>query len=293
MLPIGAVVSALQASYPDVSHSALRFLEREGLVEPVRTSGGHRLYRQSDLERIRTIKGWQAERLSLKEIRARLEQMDALPHPDEVVRRFLDLTLKGENAVASREILLADELEMPLAVTFMDVLKPALYEVGERWREGSLSVGQEHEITELTRDIIAQLTIRHARSRPDEPRVVASCVADELHDLGLRMVCGVLRQYGAQVHFLGGNVSPEFLIDAVRERQPDVVLLSATLEAHQPALRATVDALRNESFPEGPPRIITGGQWNSASESPLPGADVVTSQDESLERTVQKILSLS
>jgi methanogenic corrinoid protein MtbC1 len=291
LLPIGEVVAALQAMYPDVSHSSLRFLEREGLVEPVRTSGGHRLYRPGDIERIRTIKAWQAERLSLKEIRTRLERQDASPRVDELGRRFLDLALAGENEAATAEILLADELGMPLEVTFTDVLKPAMYEIGERWGAGTLSVGQEHEVTEVARDIIAQLTVRHARSRPDAPIVVAACVSAELHDLGLRMVCGVLRQRGVQVHFLGGNVAPAFLIEVVRERQPDVVLLSTTLEAHQSALRATVAALRQESFPAGPPRIMIGGQWNHAPENPLPGAETVIAPDESLARMVQRIFS--
>ena len=44
LVSIGSVVSELQRSYPDVSHSSLRFLEREGLIASIRTPGGHRLY---------------------------------------------------------------------------------------------------------------------------------------------------------------------------------------------------------------------------------------------------------
>src|SRR5918994_1762396 len=72
LLSIGSVVSELQRSYPDVSHSSLRFLEREGLITAVRTPGGHRLYSPADIERIRQIKTWQAQRLYLDQIRQRL-----------------------------------------------------------------------------------------------------------------------------------------------------------------------------------------------------------------------------
>jgi DNA-binding transcriptional MerR regulator len=64
LIPIGRVVADLQGSYPDVTHSSLRFLEREGLVIPTRTPGGHRLYRPQDIERIRQIKAWQNGRNS-------------------------------------------------------------------------------------------------------------------------------------------------------------------------------------------------------------------------------------
>ena len=79
LLPIGQVVARLQAEYPDVSHSSLRFLEREGLVTPHRTPGGHRLFTPQDVDRVRAIKRWQEQRLSLGEIRDRLMTREANP----------------------------------------------------------------------------------------------------------------------------------------------------------------------------------------------------------------------
>ena len=55
----------------------------------------------------------------------------------------------------------------------------------------------------------------------------------------------------------GANVSPAFLVDAVRLRQPNVVLLTVTLEAHRPALQATLDALHRADVSA---RVIIGGQ---------------------------------
>src|SRR5680860_77152 len=77
LFTIGEAVAKLRSDYPDMSHSALRFLQREGLVDPVRTAGGHRLFTHGDLDRIRRIKRWQRHRLSLAEIRQRLEHIDA------------------------------------------------------------------------------------------------------------------------------------------------------------------------------------------------------------------------
>ena len=58
-MSIGEAVATLRLRYPSVTHSSLRFLEREGLVKSSRTGGGHRLYAPADLERVLLIKGWQ------------------------------------------------------------------------------------------------------------------------------------------------------------------------------------------------------------------------------------------
>ena len=98
LLSIGEVVGALAPEYPEVTPSSLRFLEREGLVVPQRTPGGHRLYRPADVGRLRRVKQWQRERLSLAEIRARLAAHDRLPAPEQLAATFLEHALAGRPA---------------------------------------------------------------------------------------------------------------------------------------------------------------------------------------------------
>src|SRR5829696_1583218 len=104
------------------------------------------------MHRIQQIKAWQAERLSLDEVRRRLAAQAALEAPATLARRFLDAALAG-SPDASRLVLDADDLGVPLLRLFQDVLRPALIEVGERWANGTLRVGQEHEVTEIVREL--------------------------------------------------------------------------------------------------------------------------------------------
>jgi DNA-binding transcriptional MerR regulator/methylmalonyl-CoA mutase cobalamin-binding subunit len=293
LFTIGEAVSDLRSAYPDMSHSALRFLQREGLVNPLRTVGGHRLFTVTDLDRIRQIKHWQAHRFSLAEIRQRLENMDALASPSHLAQRLLELAIHGEMAAATQLILHADDIGLPMTPMFDEVLRPALVEVGERWVNGLLTVGQEHEISELSRDLIAELTLRHAEPDPLAPIVVAACIAEELHDLGLRMVCGILRERGARVHYLGANVSPAFLSESVVQRRAEIVLLSISLEAHMPALRETIRILRDTPADWPRPRIIAGGKGCLRNAEELAEDDVMTIVDRSLEQIVNGILTVS
>jgi methanogenic corrinoid protein MtbC1 len=254
----------LQQTYPDVTHSSLRFLEREGLVVPTRTPGGHRLYRPQDLARIRQIKGWQAQRLSLAEIRDRLAAQHELGAPQTIAERFLSAALEGDLAGAAHAITKAAELGMPLAQLFEGALRPALYEVGTRWEAGTLPVGQEKEISELARDLIAELSRRHANPNPHGPVIVAACVAGERHELGLRMVAGLLRERGYRVHFLGADVDPRFLQERVEQWQPAAVLLSATRTERLPDLANAIQAVRAASTESDMPIVVGGGQLVSA-----------------------------
>ena len=164
LIPIGAVVAAMHDAYPDVTHSSLRFLEREGLITATRTPGGHRLFSPADVERIRQIKTWQTQRLSLDEIRQRLMDLDRLPAPAALAESFLQQALAGDLAAAYQTIIAADDVGLPLTRLFGEVLQPALTELGRRWEHGELLVAQEKEVSELARDLIADLSLRHART---------------------------------------------------------------------------------------------------------------------------------
>ncbi len=72
-LTIGAVCKILQGEFDDVSISKIRYLEDQKLLNPRRTSGGYRLYSQSDVERLRTILRLQRDEfLPLRVIRQEL-----------------------------------------------------------------------------------------------------------------------------------------------------------------------------------------------------------------------------
>jgi methanogenic corrinoid protein MtbC1 len=253
---IGDVVTALQDRYPDVTPSSLRFLEREGLLTPQRTGGGHRVYSDRDIDRVAMIKEWQRQRLSLGDIRDRLAALDRLADPAALSARFLDQVLARDLAGAFQTVATAADLGVPLVILFGEVLAPALRDVGDRWQHGQLLVAQEKEVSELTRDIIAELSWRHAPPEPSRPAIVAACIQGERHELGLRMVCGLLRAEGWAIHYLGADVDTGFLLDAVRLHQPVAVLLSISIEHHLPALEETVSRLRDE-VPDLP--VVVGG----------------------------------
>jgi methanogenic corrinoid protein MtbC1 len=290
LVPIGAAVEMLKDDYPDVSHSSLRFLEREGLVVPTRTPGGHRLYSTNDIHRIRQIKAWQEQRLSLEEIKRRLDSLSRIAPPAEIARAFLEHGLAGNQREALQVVLEASELGMPFSTLLMDVITPALHELGNRWETGAASVAQEKEVSALANELIAELTLQHINHLvPERGSVVAACVDAEEHELGLRIITALLRKEQIGVHFLGTAVAPEFLIDSVRLRKPDVILLSATINEHIDNLAVAINALREAGITVP---VLAGGQAVQRNREKVATWGIEPADDDTME-LVSRLVALA
>jgi DNA-binding transcriptional MerR regulator len=73
LLTIGSVCRRLQAEFPDISISKIRYLEDQGLLAPRRTQSGYRLFSGDDVERLETILRLQRDEfLPLRVIRQEL-----------------------------------------------------------------------------------------------------------------------------------------------------------------------------------------------------------------------------
>lgn len=170
---------------------------------------------------------------------------------------FADVLLgKPPREARAAAVGLADEQFAPRDV-YLQVLAPALEEVGSRWQRGTATVAQEHLATALVLSIMATLA-----PRLDEPPVVGRSAVlagtdGELHAVGLRMLGDFLEADGWDIHYLGA-LTPEGEVERfTADMGPDVVCLSTTLTTHLPAVRSTIAALRRLPIP---PLIMVGGR---------------------------------
>lgn len=108
-LTIGKVVKRLQAQYPDLSVSKVRYLEDEGLLNPSRTPGGYRLYSQHDVRRLETILYLQKHRfLPLHVIKEELAKGEVILTADPATTPAARPGISEEVAIPRSQI---DDLE--------------------------------------------------------------------------------------------------------------------------------------------------------------------------------------
>ncbi len=79
-LTIGKLVQKLQPTYPDLTVSKVRYLEDEGLISPLRSTGGYRKYSPKDVARLESILYMQKHRFyPLAVIKEQLERQEREP----------------------------------------------------------------------------------------------------------------------------------------------------------------------------------------------------------------------
>ncbi len=88
--------------------------------------------------------------------------------------------------------------------------------------------------------------------------MVIGTVKGDLHDIGKNLVTMMVESAGFQVTDLGVDVAPETFVEAVREKKPTIVGLSALLTTTMPMMEQTLQLLSESGDRDGV-KIIVGG----------------------------------
>ena len=170
-----------------------------------------------------------------------------------------DAILNGDHKTSeavTKEALAEKVPPMELVSKYM---VPAMDEVGRRYE------CEEYFVPELLLAARAmKAALQHIRplllAEGAQPagRVVIGTVKGDLHDIGKNIVAAMLEGGGFEVLDLGADVAPQKFVDAVKERKPDLVCLSALLTVTMPSMRAIIDALK-EAGVRDQVKVIVGG----------------------------------
>lgn len=155
----------------------------------------------------------------------------------------------------------------------MDVIAPALRDIGDGWKSGRLSVGDEHRATAVAIRLVGRigpLVTRRGRSRGT---VVLGCVPGDSHALPAAILATVLRGEGYAVVELGGDTPADALTSAAAGAGSAcrAVGLSVASSHCVPAVPGVIDVVRN-AVP-AVPILIGGPAVASADEAAELGAD--------------------
>ena len=177
--------------------------------------------------------------------------------PDLKPLREAILSGDAKTAKATTEAALAAGLE-PMQLV-QEYMMPAMAEVGRRFEcneyfvpELLLSARAMKGALELVRPRLAASGIKAAA------RVVVGTVKGDLHDIGKNLVVAMLEGGGYEVIDLGVNVSPEQFTAAVKQKNPRILAMSALLTTTMPAMKTTVEALKQAGVRDQV-KILVGG----------------------------------
>ena len=252
---------------------------RYGVPLPHRAETGQRLYSERDIALIRWLRDRTAEGLTISRA-VRLLETDVVAASEDdldpaawerLQQRLVDALLRLD-ASAAEAILGQAFARYALDDVCLQLIEPALVQIGSGWHTGTVSIGQEHFATGLLRrKLQALLSVYDVVS--GQATIIAACAPGEHHEVGLLILALALVRRGYRVVYLGANVPIEGLLPVVEQVRPDMVCLSATTAATAEEVGPMADAIRR-LYPGGtlegmrPPLVVAGGQGIAASTGP-------------------------
>jgi DNA-binding transcriptional MerR regulator len=217
-----------------VSPELLRAWERRyGLLRPIRSPGGFRLYSGADEARVQAMQRHLEAGLSAAEAsRLAVAEADRVPAEPEPGRARLTESAAALEAALARfdepaAHVALDRLfaSFRLQTVLRDVVLPYLAALGRRWERGEATVAQEHFASNLLRGRLLGL----ARGWADAagPRAVLACAPGELHDLPLISFGLALAARGWSITYLGADTPIATIRETVVRLERPLVVISA------------------------------------------------------------------
>ncbi len=227
----------------------LRAWERRyGILEPVRTATGHRLYTSDDLALLRVIKSHLSQGRSIGEVvamgRERLLResgdrpsvtQSAHPEFESLVEGLLESALQLDDQRIQEILDQAFSLGDPESV-ILGVVLPSARKMGELWHEGKALVASEHLLSAAFAARLHRLVDAEGNRWGHSARVCCTCLPGEQHVLGALIVSLFLLRNQVPGFYLQPALPLVELEEFCVKRQVRFLLISVTrttlLEQH-------------------------------------------------------------
>jgi MerR family transcriptional regulator, light-induced transcriptional regulator len=251
---------------------------RYQVIKPIRSSGGHRLYSDEDINTLKWIQHQIEEKgMKISEAVGVLKQKtlehskDANVEPhfekdvynDVLERLYLDL-INLNTAEAHKTIDLAFSL-YHYSDVFHEILTRVLYRIGEEWEKGNITVSQEHFSSQLIMQRCSQF-LRVLPIKPHLPKVLSMCPEGEHHHMGLMLFSLFLQSKGMDTIYLGPNTPLQDLPLLIGMKNISIVAISTTDPSHVEMVETYIELCRQE-YPNV--KFALGGTGFTHCKTPL------------------------
>jgi excisionase family DNA binding protein len=175
------------------------------------------------------------------------------PWPD----RLRDRMLAGDAAGSWQVVEAAMASGVPPADVYVEILAPALHDIGAGWQAGTIPIEREHLASGVATAIVGRMGPRFRRRGRHRGSVIIAMPVGERHGLGVAMLADIVAQAGYEVLNVGADTPPASLAATIRSRDDlRAVVISVVDRANLPAAAELITASRaaDDTVP-----IIAGG----------------------------------
>ena len=152
------------------------------------------------------------------------------------------------------------------------LLKPVMYRIGDLWQQDQLDVATEHASTNtaisLIKIINERLTVRTTEAGTSSEYKAVICTPDgELHGLACNMIESLLLNKGFKVYNISTSIPTDYIVDYIRDLQPDIIFISITLVENIKSAERLVQQI-HAKYNNKLPVVVGGSAFNSMDRYP-------------------------
>ncbi|MDR1028242.1 MAG: cobalamin-dependent protein [Clostridiales Family XIII bacterium] len=177
---------------------------------------------------------------------------------DELIRAISELDEDRAVLLANKAL---DDGESPTDI--LDDCNAAMAIVGDRFEKNEYYLAElmmSGEILERISGIVKPRVEASGTNGKEKGRIVIGTVRGDVHNIGKDIVIFMLEVGGYTVYDLGIDVPEEKFVQAIREKNPQMVCLSGLLTAVFPVFRSTIDAIKEAGLRDRVKIAVGGGQ---------------------------------
>lgn len=177
--------------------------------------------------------------------------------------------LKDKAAEKTMEIL---KDKTPLEIVNGDLM-PALNIVGDGFEKGKIFLPQLIQSAETVKasfGVLKEAMTKEGRSEVKKGKVILATVKGDIHDIGKNIVKVLMENYGFEVFDLGKDVDPDKIIAVAKEKEVDIIGLSALMTTTVKSMEETILKLRTSGVVVP---VMVGGAVLTLEYADMIGAD--------------------
>ena len=136
---------------------------------------------------------------------------------------FFNYLLKGDRLGCRELVREFRKSNLSIITLYEGIFKNSLYRVGQLWENNEVGVAVEHFSTYITEKLMNELLPEIMSLERNNKQIVISCVENEQHQVGGKMVADVFEKNCWDTHFLGANTPIAELVKFCNEVKPDML----------------------------------------------------------------------
>lgn len=217
-----------------VNAVTLRAWERRyGLIKPLRTPKGHRLYSRSDIRLVEEILGRLSQGMSISQVaKDVLENAPAAIVDDDsntwdhYAEKMIAATVNYDEQ--QLDLVYNDAMSLyPIDIVTSRLLLPLLGELGNRWAKKTGSVAEEHFFSMYLRNKLGA-RFHHQNLTNQGPKLIMACLPGEHHEFGILLFALTAHSKGYRIILLGADLPVSELTQVTNRTQSEGIVLAGS-----------------------------------------------------------------